>query len=344
MRLRNSVRLLYKAIVVNLFFVAGPVLAEKYCSTPEPSYNIDLGAINIDPGANVGDIVAQSGDIAKTISCAGAVGNTLIATLKANNNTLTNISINISGRPIYGEADGSCTVMESGYPGLGIAWYNYNSGTNRWHCFSRNSGQGRGLNSNGSVAITDVIYLVKTGDIGTGVFNFNQTFPISETGINPGYLPDYGLLYQITLSGDTTISAPVCTATAEKPQGKYQFSTEYALTQSYSTEDRLINVLCTGYIANGTIVPFKVTSTNGLFSLDSNYFATSDAGLGVSIKYKKESTSSEQILLPTGRIRIPISNNQGSFGVKFIPYVKSGTGVYPLSTDNTFTMELNASN
>lgn len=335
-------RLLNKFVLIGLLFTSYPALAAKYCSTEQPTYNVDLQEINIDPGANVGDVVAQSGDISKSITCSGSP-TASFATLLAQRNQLTDVYITIPGRTIIAEQGGRCRVMESGYPGLGIAWYNYNSGTGRWHCFSNNELQGRALAPNGARDIMDVIYLVKTGDIETGDFYFNKKFSIDETASSNLSL-NYGEIYSITLSGQTKISAPVCEATAEKGTGRYPFSIDDALNQSYSTEDRQINVSCEGYIANGTTVSFKIESSNGLFSLDSSYFATSDAGLGVLVKYKTESDSRDQTLQPTGRISIPINNNKGSFGLKFIPYVKSGSGVYPLSINNDFNIEVTASN
>lgn len=310
-------------------------LAAKYCSTPNPSYDIVLNTIDINPGANIGDIVGSSGQIKKTVTCSDS-SQDLIAFLAARTG---NTGISIQQHVLY-DGSSDCAVMPSGYDGLGVAWYNYNSSTGWWACASSGEQLNRGLPKNGSTNIIDEIYLVKTGKVSTGNFDFNRVFQFNEVVMNSsGVSADFGALYTINLKGDTVIRAPVCTSVARNISDLYKFSASQAVNQSFTTGDRIIDISCDGYIENNTKVPFKITSANGIF-LDSNYFATASEGLGVSIKYKVNSDTSVTILKPTNRITVPIIDNKGSIYLNFTPYIKAGSGVYPYLPDNIFNISI----
>lgn len=305
-----------------------PAFSANFCSTDQPVYHVDLNEVNINPGAKVGDIVGQSELISKKITCSRSA----LAQLKAQNNKLTDISITIPDKPTV--QGGGCHVMESGFPGLGIAWYNYNSGTGVWHCFSNNQAQNRGLF--GTRYIKDVIYLVKTGDISTGLFDFNKRFQLYESA---GGL-DQGLLYEIILSGNTTINAPICKPTIKQSTESYTFPVRDALTQSFLTEGMVVDVTCTGYIENGTKLNYNIASANGVYLQDSNYFGTSVPELGVSIKYKNNIDNNEHNLSPSNNFNVVVNNNKARFLLKFSPYVKNGTGVYPLISNGNFNISI----
>ncbi|ENN8379085.1 hypothetical protein ACAX46_004578 [Providencia rettgeri] len=331
-----SPSLLLTVCVLGLTFISPKVFAARYCHTTDgqDSYNVELKMININPAAQIGDIIAQSDEFQRTIECSSGSS---MAQLKAQNNPLTDISITIPDKPIIPEQGSKCKAIDSGYPGIGVAWYNYNSRTNRWHCFSNNEAQIRMIGD--SATLVDIIYLVKTGDISTGNFNFNRVFNIYEIGNGE----DYGELYKITLSGNSEINAPVCKAFAKQGSGAYRFSTSDALNQFYSSEDRIVDILCTGYIPDQTIVPFQIVSENGTFPQSYDYYATSSDALGVSIKYKTNNDATEKVIIPGDRMMIPIMSNKAEVGLKFTPYIKDDSGVYPLLDEYTFNLSITAS-
>lgn len=323
-------------ISAGLLFISGQAFAAKYCSTPELVYSLEFKNINVNPGLQVGDIISESGSLPKTVTCSDVKGKVLGSVFPGDDIEESGVVVNIHGI--------GCSVMNSGYPGLGIAWLNYNSGTGAWACGSKKAGLWRGLTNSrddsSSVDIVDEIYLIKTGVIEAGNFVFNQEFYFDEKSSPSSGEVNFGRLYTIKMTGRSVIEAPVCIAVAKQGKGRYQFSTNDALNKLFVTEDKIIDVTCTGYIENGTIVPYKIISANGVYSQEPNFFGTSDAGLGVSIKYKNNSDSAENTLSPADRVNVVINNNKSTFGLKFLPYVKNGTGVYPLESEVNFDITI----
>lgn len=333
-------------IYLGLLLISGQAFADKFCTTKPDDVEISLGDIVISPGAAVGDVVKSSEMIKKTTKCAGA-SYPLVAYTSTAGNIPTGVYVDFPKEPSGGAYSKNCEAMESGFPGLGIAWVNFNSSTNKWQCASINPANRvtRGLPQDGENIIYDQIILVKTGPIGNGSgqnenFMFNKTFQFNERHDSPsGYLPDNGLLYKLTLVGETVIQAPICEASSSSDS--FEFSTKDAVGQEYtSTPSQVIDIHCKGVIENGTVANFKPISSNGVFSQDNNYFATSEPGLGVSVKYSANEDITSNIITPESYIEVPITNNKGVVKLNYTPYIKGDSSSYPLIENITFSLKL----
>ncbi|KNC24440.1 hypothetical protein FF38_10679 [Lucilia cuprina] len=258
----------------------------KYCQSSSTDYYIQLPQdIDILPGLSVGSEIATSGEIPLEITCTSSP---TYALLQYNDNPSSGVEVNIGGR-------GPCEAMASGYPGLGIVWYNYNYNTNRWQC---NSGKldpnniddkRRGL-KNGTTKIVDVIFLVKIGEISTG---------------------------------SKKIEAPLCKIKEQSINYNYKFDITDAINSGTDSDIMTFSLSCSGgFIENGTEVPVRVKSEYGVFSLDSKYFATSIQGLGLSLLYNLQNNSSYQVLYPNGTMMVPVNDNSSTIKVKFSPFIK----------------------
>jgi len=344
-----SVMKLKLFISASLLLVSGSAFAEKYCQTTPPSFSINIESINILPGAKVGDIVGQSVLQQKITKCSGSPTSENAYT-DTRQNVGTGIYINWPSYPVGPGYTQNCEAMESGFPGLGIAWVNFNSG--KWVCASINpDGRiNRGLPRDGERTIYDQIFLVKTGVVGSGsgeseLFDFNKTFQFDEVVINRdgSIINNYGPLYTMTLSGRTEIQAPICTALSKSDS--FNFATEDAVSKSYTSSPlQVIDINCSGVIENGTLASFKPISDYGMFLLDNNYFATSDSGVGVNVEYTANDDSTSHTLTPSGDIKVPITNNKATINLKYTPYIKDGSGTYPLDKNIQFNLKLNNGN
>lgn len=338
-------------IYVGLLFFSGSVFAEKYCQTTPSSFSINIENINVLPGAKIGDIVGQSELQQKTTKCSGAPASE-VAYTNTRLNIGTGVYVNWPSYPVGPGYTKNCEAMESGFPGLGIAWVNFNSVAGKWVCASINAdGQiNRGLPINGENIIYDQIFLVKTGVIGNGsgeneVFDFKKTFQFDEVILNGdgSVKNNYGPLYTMTLSGNTEIQAPICTAISASDS--FNFDTEDAVSKSYTSSPlQIIEVNCSGVIENGTLASFKPISDYGVFSLDNSYFATSDSGVGVTVEYTENNESTSHTLTPSDDIKVPIINNKATINFKYAPYIKGDSGTYPLDKNIQFNLKLNNGN
>ncbi|HHR6503366.1 TPA: hypothetical protein ACS8CD_003955 [Providencia alcalifaciens] len=321
-----------------LFFILSlfsSLASARYCQSSSTDYYIQLPQdIDILPGLSVGSEIATSGEIPLEITCTSS---STYALLQYNDNPSSGVEVNIGGR-------GPCEAMASGYPGLGIVWYNYNYNTNRWQC---NSGKldpnniddkRRGL-KNGTTKIVDVIFLVKIGEISTGNFDFNEEFVINEGYGNP--TKNMGLLYKIHLLGSKKIEAPLCKIKEQSINYNYKFDITDAINSGTDSDIMTFSLSCSGgFIENGTEVPVRVKSEYGVFSLDSKYFATSIQGLGLSLLYNLQNNSSYQVLYPNGTMMVPVNDNSSTIKVKFSPFIKLDSGEYPLFSDSRFGFKL----
>ncbi|MEX9226029.1 hypothetical protein AB7W58_23425 [Providencia rettgeri] len=333
-------------ISVSLLLASGSAVAEHYCSTEPSDIKVSLENISVPPGAEIGAVVATSPMTEKVTECKNAPY-LLVAYADISANEPTGVYVDWPSEPAGAGYTEKCEAMKSGFPGLGIAWVNFNSAANRWQCASiTESGiVTRGL-VNGRTTIYDQIILVKTGVIGSGSgqneeFNFNKVFQFNERKDTHGgtYLPDNGLLYKLTLEGNTVIQAPVCNASSAS--NSYNFTTEDAVNKNYTTSPvQVIDVTCTGVIENGSIATFKPISNNGIFSLDGDYFATNNPDLGVIVKYTTNTDTELRTLLPDDDINVIINDNKAKINLSYIPYVKNGSGDYPLDDNIQFNLTL----
>lgn len=336
-------------ISLAFLFTSGQAFAAKYCTTKPNSFDIALSNIVIPPGAQVGDVVAKSAMISKTITCNGAP-NPLVAYTNTSENRPTGVYVDFPTDPAGGAYSENCEAMESGFPGLGIAWVNFNTGANKWICASINPSKiiARGLPQYGANTIYDQIILVKTGPIGNQsgeneIFDFNKVFQFNERKDAPGFIPDYGSLYRLTLKGNTVIQAPVCKASSAS--NLFEFPTKNAMDRGYTTSpSQIINIDCDGVIEDGTVAYFKPVSSYGKFALDNDYFATSEPGLGVSVKYTEGGNITSQTITPRDYFNIHIVNNKSVVKLNYTPYIKDGSLIYPLNEDVLFDLKLSNGN
>lgn len=334
-------------ISVSLLFFSSSAFSANFCKTTNNDINIHFDNINIPPGTQIGDIVATSNMSQKVTECHGAPF-PLVSYTDTSSNEPTGVFVKFPNIPAGEASTKDCEAMKSGFPGLGIAWVNFNTVTNLWSCasISNNGRVTRGLPNNGVATIYDQIILVKTGPIGNQsgqneVFDFKKTFQFNERRdlASDSYLPDYGLLYRLTLSGNTLIQAPVCTASSISDS--FTFDTEDAVNKAYtSSPNQVIEINCIGVIENGSLVPFNAISQHGIFSLDNTFFATSDFGVGVKVKYTENNNSTSHTLTPGDDIIVPITNNKSTINLKYTPYIKDASGTYPLDKNIQFYLEL----
>lgn len=335
-------------IFSGLFFVSMKAFSAGYCEATPESNDIVLENITIPPGTEVGDVVARSSMISKTIVCKGAPYN-LVAYTDTSMNRPTGVYVDFPTTPSGEAYSEKCEAMESGFPGLGIAWVNFNTNTNKWQCVSinQNGFVARGLGKGDtSATVYDQIILVKTGPIGnqseeSEVFDFNKTFQFNERRDAPGdsYLPDFGILYNVILKGNTVIQAPLCVTSSASDS--FGFATLDAVNKTYTTSpSQIIDVKCTGVIENGTIASFKPLSDHGVFLSDNNYFATSDSGLGVSVAYTTNKNPTSKIIKPNDSIDVEIENNEATINLRYMPYVKENSGNHPYEKDILFDLKL----
>ncbi|RRZ96980.1 fimbrial protein [Erwinia sp. 198] len=196
--------------------ICQPASAEQICQADNNQYIIDLKKIIVPPNSQPGDVL-------------GVVSNTLNITCKAGKRhqeilRVTNPSWNRSG--MTANVDGlTCAVLDTDTGisdlGLGIVWTNFNSGAGKWGCMSvyfpdmNSVGTRRGLRSNGTVAITDKFYLVKTGkssDYGK-IGHIEQTIFMAEADDDNNLLGD---LYRIDFKGDVQLSKAGCAVETHK--------------------------------------------------------------------------------------------------------------------------------
>lgn len=322
-----------------IFFVlsifSSQAFSAKYCQASSDVYHIQLPPdLDILPGLSIGSEISTSGEIPVEINCTTTP---TFALLQYKDNPQSGVEVNIGGR-------GLCGAMESGYPGLGIVWYNYNYNTDRWQC---NSGvldpnniddKRRGL-AKGTTKIVDVIFLVKTGEISTGNFEFNEEFVINEGYGNP--TQNMGELYRIVLSGSKNIEAPLCEIRKEGFNYYEVFSMADVINSDAYSSVISFTLNCSGgFIENGTQVPVRVKSEYGVFSLDSRYFATTVEGLGLSFQYNVQNNSDYQTLYPDGIIMAPVNDDLSIIRVKLSPFIKQDSGVYPLLSSSKFGFKL----
>lgn len=323
----------------------GNAFAAKYCSTTDPTYIIALNQIEIKADDKIGDIIGKSDLISKTITCSRETPYPLVAR-NFKKKQSTNVFINQYGV--------SCEAIPSGYPGIGIAWYNYNSrAVNGWGCASNSNASNlvRGLSIDEKfdykTEIKDQIFLVKTGSVSAGSHFFNEEFVFNEAkdtlivDNTYDYLPDFGKLYSLYLQGNIDIYAPRCSASQKTY--RESFDTKKALIPSYETNEIELAVSCDGYIENGTVVNFDVTSPTGQMAFNENYFATNLNGVGMAIKYQGQNNSF--IDLNTNRkVPVVIYNNVSNIKLKLIPNIINGSGIYPVDSDKLdFKLTIKAS-
>lgn len=338
-------------ICFSLLFISGHSFAAEYCITTPDSAEVNLSTIIIPPGAEVGEVVSRSIMTQKTTTCRNAPYSE-VAYTDTSRNIPTNVYVDFPENPAGGAYSEKCEAMESGFPGLGIAWVNFNSGTKKWQCASINPAGKvtRGLPRNGEAIIYDQIILVKTGPIGdqsgkNETFDFNKVFQFNERKDSPNesYLPDNGKLYNLTLSGKTTIQAPICIASTVNDQ--FTVPTINAVDGMYTTDESgIVNIDCSGVIENGSIAKFKPISNNGVFSSDNQYFSTSEPSVGISVKYKTNESTTWNATNPEGYVDVPVFNNKATVKLKYTPYIKGGSGNYPLAEDVLFNLMLSNGN
>lgn len=304
--------------------------AKLYCQAEDENHVIPMEKVIVSPATTVGEVVSKSGEISQFITCSNSKNPMALLAYKPIK--LTNISINYSGR-------GECSVMESGYKGLGIAWYNYNYNTNRWQC---NSVQGdpnnidfnrRGL-KNGKTQIIDQILLVKTDTVEPGNFYFNEKFQINEGESPSSSSKQHGFLYDIILRGDAVIEAPTCSLSAkDKKEINVKIKTEDVVKGTQIEQDIQLNMECDGYVENGTKVPVSLSGQYGIFPLDENYFSTSIKGFGMGI------VVDDKAYKPNDIFYIQVNNRKGSAKLKYVPFIKKNSGIYPLSDQAEVTFK-----
>lgn len=317
-----------KTLIVTLFFMTSvnTFASDMLCSTASPEYSIVLNTINVTPGSDIGTILAESGPITKQITC-GTLPNSRVAYSNAGSD-IVDTSVFIQKHNI------SCKTISSGYDGIGIAWFNYNSSTQKWACASQQV-LSRRVDSDATIDIIDEVYLVKTGKISPGTSYFNKEFTFDEAVNNSStnYLPNYGRLYNIYLKGTITINAPFCIG--DNVNFNDNFETKKALTSSYTTNSFTVLVRCTGYIENNSLVNFSINSSFGKFL--SNYFATSIPNVGVSLQYKTNSMDSFSNLNITDNPKIPLTiyENTSSVQFKVTPYINGNDyNNLPITSDS----------
>lgn len=341
----------------------------NFCKVVDGSadVSIPIGDINILPGAEIGTVIASSPLIGKTIICSGSNSAGInffpVVAYADVAGDSTGVSINGSRLPdiIFKGSNVNrpsidCRVIKSTVEGVGYAWFNYNSGTSVWNCATDGTVT-RGLGSTRN--IYDVIVLVKTGEVTTTDDNgvrFNKSFGfIERCDINPTHgnnRPNNcsqlvgGSLYNIYFDTQIKINAPKCSIS--KVSETYALKINEMINNSSITNNMTAQISCSdGLIEDGTIIPIHVDTPLGLFILDNNYYATSSSGLGVSVAYKMQGDSVFQPLPPennTFEVKMPVAAGDNEpkayIEFKYTPYIKADSGIYPLTNDMHFDLNL----
>lgn len=203
-------------LLIWMGFFCQQASAEQICQADNNQYTIDLKTVVVPSNSQPGDILDVVSNTLN-ITCKTGKRNQEIARVINANWNRSGMKVNVDGL--------SCPVLDTGTGisdlGLGIVWTNFNSGSGTWGCMSvyfpgmNNVGTRRGLRSNGTVAITDKFYLVKTGkDSNYGkTGRIEQTIFMAEANDDNNLLGD---LYRIDFQGNVQLSKGGCIVETNK--------------------------------------------------------------------------------------------------------------------------------
>lgn len=320
-----------------LVFICQPAGAEQICQADNNQYNIDLKTVVVPPNSQPGDIL-------------GVVSNTLNITCKAGsrNQQITRVSNpNWNRSGMTANVDGlTCPVLDGGMGisdlGLGLVWTNFNSGAGTWGCMSvyfpgmNSAGTRRGLRSNGTVAITDKFYLVKTGtesDYGkTG--RIEQTIFMAEADNDNNLLGD---LYRIDFQGNVQLSKGGCAVETHKDVQMGTVSSATFRGRGSKGPDVPFTITLSDCQGAATNVMMRLEPGNGyadknegVIALSNEEGAASGVGIQLMLDGQKIDTTRDTISYPfqTGTTTIPFSARYYQTADRIQPGTANSTMVF----------------
>jgi|AGFT01.1.fsa_nt_gi hypothetical protein len=333
--------------LVALMLITMNAHSNMNCSVSDPLYEISLKEININPSASIGDVVAKSEQISKDITCEKSSG-ALWAYIPVSD-TMQKTNVSISEHTITNGVNGSqdCPAIKTGYDGLGIVWYNFNQKTNAWQCVTSNIGVYRTLNHGTTTAVKDEIFLVKTGPLASGEFNFNSNFHFNEGWYYRPVLPNNtppnfkGRLYEIKLKGESTISAPTCEVKKHSGSNLETFTIAQALSGSHVSKPTKFRLACDGYIEDGSIVSLKIEPNHAVYPYRKEYFSTSEQGVAVKMYLSKDGSERYDVITPANPLFDVVVNKRTSdFYIYHSPFIESDSGDKPINKDINYEYKI----
>ncbi|WP_380180244.1 fimbrial protein [Kalamiella sp. sgz302252] len=248
-RLKNNLPRLYPTLILLIFaglLFARHASAESICQSDSSRYNVNMQTVIVPADAQPGDILKVATNTVN-ITCGAGARNQQVS-------SVSNPGWDSSGMTVT--VDGViCRVLDKGMGisdlGLGIVWTNYNSAAGTWGCMTSlfpgldGARLRRGLQYNGTAAITDKLYIVKThseSDYGKSG-QIEQSIAVSESDQDDNLM---GELYDIDFHGSVQISTGGCTINS-------QTSVDMGTVSTASFH---------GVGSMGPTVPFAITLTN----------------------------------------------------------------------------------
>jgi len=281
---------------------------------------INISGINISPNSKVGDALSNVTDNTSEVGeCTSPTGvqsflyhmpgafiSNGLATYNGENVTFTHQNT-------------QCNVYNTNTAGIGIVWFNYNSGSSSWMCVNTNIRRGLPNNSNSSNKITDTVVLVRTGDIHPGSFDYNislGTYIVDGAGNSPD--PGQDIAYSIDIkAAKTEIKVGDCDISYDKEQLKFS---NIPLRSITSKGTKLNNGVSVSLNCSGGFVPNVVyikALTSGNYSGDTGLALSTNNLAGLALLSRADNT---QINYGS---QIPVSINGNIGEVDFIPSIYS---------------------
>lgn len=365
----NKIR--YLLIIGFVFcFKVAYAAEQNYCQVKgDINTTINIPKINLDAATENLTIIAESGDIAKTITCLNVPSS--IVKIRAivkdipyndkikNEETNKDFTLNSKALGLGDTIDGNndCPILRTGYNGIGVVWFNYNSLSSKWFCATQAESWGRNLDPGGKeVSIIDRVYLVKTGPILPGQFVYTPApFLFTEyTGTSQNQttaqMEKNKMLYTINIAAtDTTIEAPVCEIVSIPVNGSYIVNTRESLN-SLNGFKQEIKFNCSNggvVLKKGSNVSFKLTNFYGL-STNSSEYLTSIDGLNASIEYSLSEDAKEKKPVPDDgpdkgvvKVKVVDTLGNGNFFLYVTPKVVYGKNGFPVENNADFKLKIN---
>lgn len=337
----------YKLFLVVIAFFCifkNTYASTKYCDvvSGEIDYVIHLSDFTISAAADRLSVISES-SIEKSVQCSAPSSikklRAIVNNIPIENKTGITINSNVLGLGATIDGNDDCPILKTENTGIGIVWFNHNTYSDRWYCGTQLKSWGRDLRTNGTVTITDKIYLIKIGPITPGKFSYTSNqFTFNEysstiENATTAQMTNNGLLYNIRFdSAEIIVDAPVCSI-LDNINDNYEVSTKDSLVPSNEFSQK-IKFHCDGYIEKESPVKFNLRSSRGALVNNSSYYATSIIELGTYISYSNGDGESQTQIYPSNNSVITTKTNDdngnGNFYLHFKPLVTNNSGHYPL--------------
>lgn len=287
--------------------------------------NINITNVNISPNSQVGDLLSTKTEISSTVGKCSSPSGLQPFLYHIPQPFTSNGVARYNGRNVtYTYQNITCDVYNTTTSGIGIVWFNYNSGAGTWGCVNGNIRRGLPKNPALTNTIKDAIFLVRTGDIYPGTFSYNVSLPTYIVDGANGF-PDAGqsVAYNVNIiAPKTPINVGMCTISYDKnPLTFSSLKTRSILKKNNKLASNVtVSLACSGGFLP-PIVYIKPKATS-LYLSDATLARSRDGLLGMSLY---EGNSSTPISFNSTSVPVSIYNNKGS--------VAFSTSVYSQESD-----------